>query len=584
MLLGFAASITPASAQGSIFPALPGGGNPFPTELQAPPVGPGGTAAAPAAGDTPAYVLPGQSAPDPAHEIVPATAAPEFAPGWSFTPFLSISEAFNDNVYQTQSGKKADFITYINPGLSVRGDTPRVQASLNYAPTAAIYASQSGQSYFGQNLNAYGLGTLVENTVFLDARAFAGLTPSSGGFLVGPNGFGNPGFGGFGGNNLSTFSNLLGRDGQTQTYSFSVSPYVVERFGSAGTLTVAYRGSFSSQNSQYSDNTAFNASSIPVSGSLSNSNTFTNEELVQFVSGSALGRFQDTALFDSSQLIGNGVTDGAYQTFITNKLGYAVTRVVAVFGELGYEDIGYPNGAPPVTIQDAVWAIGTTLTPDPASTITVGYGHRYGFNSAFLDGLYAITARTSVYARYQTGLGTDLQTLQSLVALSGTDPYGRVVDSNTGAPLFIGTPGVGLQGNGTLNRTRIFSAGITTSFDRDTVSLGLNGSDQTAIASATGVPSGPSTSISGNLSWTHQISEAASTSLYFGYGKQKQSYAVIAGSDTTDTFFGALATYRYAFTPTLTGQAQYGYFQRDSALALRRFSQNVALIGLTKQF
>ncbi len=392
------------------------------------------------------------------------------------------------------------------PLLLVRGDTPRLQASLHYAPTAGIYAANSGQDFVAQNLNAYALATLVEDALFLDARAFAGVSPTSGGFPVGAAGFGAPVLGGFGSG--SATSTLLSGSNQTQSYSVAVSPYFVHRFGDAGTLTVADRVSVSAFSDSLSGgNASFygaNGNAIPVAGSQPNSNLFSNEELVQFVSGSAFGRIRDTALLDASQTSGNGVVGGAHQTFVTNRLGYALTRSVTVFGEAGYEAIGYPSASPPVAIDDAVWAAGTTLTPNAASTITAGYGHRYGFNAAFLDASYAVTARTTVFARYQTGLGTDLQTLQTLLTLSGAGPNGDVVDSTTGAPLFIGNPGLGVQGNATLNRTRTFSAGVTTALDRDTISAAIIGSDQSALASsrpASGslASAGSSRAISGNL-------------------------------------------------------------------------------------
>jgi hypothetical protein len=257
--------------------------------------------------------------------------------------------------------------------------------------------------------------------------------------------------------------------------------------------------------------------------------------LLQFVTGSALGRIKDVALVDASQFYGNGITDGAHQTFVTNQLGYAVNRVLFVFGELGYEDIAYPKALTPVKISDAVWSVGATLTPDPDSTITVGYGHRYGFNSAFLDGSYMVTARTRIFARYQAGLGTDLQQLQGVVAISGVDRFGNVVDSQTGAPLFLGNSALAIQGNGTLNRTKTFSAGASTALDRDTISVGIVATDQKTVASTTFVANGTSSkAISGNVSWQHQISEAAQTTLYFGYGVQNQPFAYSAPAQTAN--------------------------------------------------
>jgi hypothetical protein len=169
-----------------------------------------------AASETAPSPASGAFVPDAAHGIVPQNGG-EFAPGWTVAPQINIAEAFNDNIRQTERGRKADFVTYVGPLLLVRGDTPRLQASLHYAPTAGIYAANSGQDFVAQNLNAYALATLVEDALFLDARAFAGVSPTRGGFPVGAAGFGAPVFGGFGSG--SATSTLLSGSNQTQTAS-----------------------------------------------------------------------------------------------------------------------------------------------------------------------------------------------------------------------------------------------------------------------------------------------------------------------------------------------------------------------------
>src|SRR6202041_1400261 len=96
----------------------------------------------------------------------------------------------------------------------------------------------------------------------------------------------------------------------------------------------------------------------------------------------------------------------------TNQLNYVLNRAVTAFGSIGYEDIDY-SGENSLAIHDITWQIGTTLTPNPRSTLTMSYGHQQGVNSANVSGLYELTARTSISVSYGQTLGTQLQSLQS---------------------------------------------------------------------------------------------------------------------------------------------------------------------------
>jgi hypothetical protein len=278
---------------------------------------------------------------------------------------VNVAEAFNDNIFQS-SHRVSDFVTYVTPEVSVRAQTRRLQASVDYAPTAEIFASHSGQDVVAHNLHAYGVATLVEDTLFLDLRGFAGVSPTTGSTPLGSSGLATPGFGGFGRSSANATA-YLSKDNQTQSHSFSAAPYFVHRFADAGTFTIADRIA------QSSYSTLGATPAYVARGAQTNSSLLTNEELAQFVTGSALGRVRNVTLADASQFYGNGVTNGAHQTFITNQLGYAISRSLLVFGELGYEDIAYPKAIPGVRIGDAVWAGGATLTPDPDSTVTLGY-------------------------------------------------------------------------------------------------------------------------------------------------------------------------------------------------------------------
>src|SRR5580700_784681 len=80
--------------------------------------------------------------------------AASVGPGWTFTPSLTLQEAFNDNVFQTASDRRWDLITYVTPGLAIYGDTQNVQLRFNWAPSLEWYARNSQLDQLAQNLSA----------------------------------------------------------------------------------------------------------------------------------------------------------------------------------------------------------------------------------------------------------------------------------------------------------------------------------------------------------------------------------------------------------------------------------------------
>ncbi len=41
-----------------------------------------------------------------------------------------------------------------------------------------------------------------------------------------------------------------------------------------------------------------------------------------------------------------------------------------------------------LNVNDLTWSVGTTLTPDPDTSLTVSYGHLNGYNSLSVNGHY----------------------------------------------------------------------------------------------------------------------------------------------------------------------------------------------------
>jgi uncharacterized protein (PEP-CTERM system associated) len=494
-------------------------------------------------------------------------------PGWTILPRIDVSEAFNDNIFQRQNNRSSDFITYITPAINIAGNTPSVQTRIYYAPTGVIYASHGSQDLIAQNLNGFATVTVVPDAFYVDLRGYAAVLPTFGGLPNSSGGFGITQGSGIG----QSTSPFLTRNNATQTETFSVAPYVVHRFGSFGTFKAGYSYSYSAF-SQLSGFTAFPLSTSDANGSLN-----THNEVLQFTSGEDFGRFRELILATGTQFQGSGVTSGAYQYILTNQLGYAITPEVVIFGEVGVEDIHF-SGTPTTNIQDFVWAVGAQWTPNPDSIITVGYGHKYGTESALLNASYALTARTRIYGQYQTGLGTDLTQLQSFASNTSVDPFGNSVDQTTGAPIGLTNGALRVSGNNNLYQTKTFTGGATVSLDRDQITLQASWQDRKIMATTNRFGASSSSGYSALVGWTHQLNPDTVSNLYFSYGRQNgnQFFAGLGG-EVEDTY-AVQAAVRHNFTETLSGIAQYTYTDRVANIPGLSFTQNVFLLGLSKQF
>jgi uncharacterized protein (PEP-CTERM system associated) len=509
---------------------------------------------------------------------VPAAAGPR-NPAWSFTPSIGLEELFNDNIFQTQTNRRADFITAVTPALEVHGDTPRVNLNLRYAPTLEVYARTRSADAIAQQLLGTGTATLIPDTLFVNARALASVQPSGGGLggLVGSSAsLGSPLSGGFGGT-TAPGALVLGKENRAQTIGFSVTPYLMHRFGDFGTGKLGVTLSYSDVSS------GTEATPIPGTATGLSQRQQTGEATAQFQSGAAFGRVRDFVLLDAAQSTGTGVMRGARSDVATNWIGYALNRMVMPFAEFGAESIYY-NTAVPTHIDDAVWEAGVVLMPNPDSQLSIGYGHHQGADSIDVRGYYALSARTRLTASYTTGLATDVQQIQSQLGLASFDPLGNAVNVETGAPLFLGN---GLLGTQTaLYRSHTLSLTGTTLLDRDSLTVSVQRQQQTPVGNASagtggGVVQGiaqDGTTLTG--SWTHLISERTSLGTSASY-TLSTFHTTTTG---TERFLAATAGVSYRLSETVSTIARYSFFDRNSNFAGRSFTDNVVLVGVTKRF
>lgn len=519
--------------------------------------------------------------------LLPRTTGPAFLVNAS----LGVDAGVTDNALRIERPRRADVFTVISPDLQVSGDTSRLKVNLNYAPVASVYAQTSSQTRFDQYGNGTALATLVPEAAFLDLRGSVTQQSRTGGY----------------GQTSSTVA--LNRNDQIQTTAFSVTPYAEHRFGGLGTARLGYSLARTIQNG-YGSQDALNTQALLSNGFGATGNLTTQRERASFVTGENLGRVNDVAVLEAVQYSGVGAYRGAHRNQATNDVGFAVTRTITALAGFGYQDLRF-NGVPGVRIREPIWSVGGRLTPNPDSSVTLTYGRRDGFNAAAADGSYSPTARTRVFVRYATGLTTDAEEQQNLLATTNVGPTGLLVDSVTGAPVSSSSGAFGTQ-NG-LYRLRRFSITGLLLLNRDSVSVSLQQDDRTSVntvpagTGGTAAPASASNSgVLGTLAWEHELSPAMTSSASLSYGVDDNGLAGTGSSSGSGSGSGSQRTVQtslalhYVFTETLTGSARYLFTDRSGGgrtgpatglgtgvgvgQAGQTLTENLLLVGLRKSF
>jgi uncharacterized protein (PEP-CTERM system associated) len=505
--------------------------------------------------------------------------APSTGGGWTFTPGLSLEEAWTDNILNSGTDRRWDLLTIVTPSFSLVGDTPNAQVQLSFGPEFRLAARTHQENSITNQLLGTGLFTIVPDEFYLDARAFAGSAPLFGGF-----GSLEPGI-------VPNLANLntqfagtgtigLSNQNTVQTSSLSISPYWLHQFGDTGTAKIGY----SFTQSSYAQGNSYLPAFIPTGANAVHQ--LTNEGTAQFTTGERFAPFNNIVSADLQESTGNSFAGKSSNYTFYDRLSYDVNRDISVFGELGHENIYYGSGAA-IRINDVIWLFGGTWTPNPDSTITISYGHQDGTTSVEVDGSYALTPRTRISASYNNGVQTYLQGIGNQLDLAALNASGQAVNSQTGAPLLFGTNGLGVQ-NGVF-RSKAFTLTGTTVLDRDEFSVSLQVAENTTLAQAPvnfvspfAIPAPPVGSTDNSksvyLSWLHQIHQDLTLTTSAAY-----STSQISGSGNEQSVAGNV-TMQYLLSPTLTATASYSYFNRTSTIPGVGFYQNLVLVGLSKQF
>jgi len=225
--------------------------------------------------------------------------------GWSIVPRVTIAETFTDNVALVNSGRQAEQITEISPGVRITSDGSRVKAYLDYALSGVAYAQNSSPNRSQNALNTFGSIEALDQWLYLD---FSGAisqqsisafgTQSSDEKLINPN--------------------------KTEVASYRVSPYFRGRLGSMVNYEARYSRTLTHSNASEASGVATSDSAVYLRGDTAfrslNWSSNVNRQVIDY----SAGRSTEADSVDAG-------------------LSYSVTPQFIVFANAGRESSNYTS-------------------------------------------------------------------------------------------------------------------------------------------------------------------------------------------------------------------------------------------------
>lgn len=476
--------------------------------------------------------------------------APLFAAQWHVQPRLMLGETYSDNITLAPAGsEESDFVTQINPGVSVNGQGRRVKLNLNYTLQNAIYASDSKRNASNHQLAATGNAELIKDIFFVDARSSISQQ------IVDPQGR-------VGLDNLN-----IGNQGDVFTYGFS--PYLKLRMAS-----------YAKAELRFNDDHVENQSS-------SISDAETQEYTAHINSGPRFGRLNWDADYHQQDLLRKTVGDSHYQNANAN-VRYHLLSSWNLLARGGYEDNSLPDIANPyngsywsaglewvpsphfsasATTGENNWDADLSLRPTDRTFLHVGYRDR---NVGLVRGP-SWNVNLSHRTRHTTWQGsyseesTTVQTLQ----VSGqqfftlVDSQGNViVDSNTGLPVVLVRNVFSLTNEDFIRKRGQLA--VTLNTGKSNVVLSVFNEHRTYSLSNN------SEYVVGTTdSWTWKFAPRTSSMIGGGWQQTRP-----ANSNQHDQLWhGSIGLIR-KLSPKVNGSLEYSYLQRNSILASGDYTEN----------
>lgn len=319
---------------------------------------------------------------------------------WRVNSGLGISERYSDNDNRSATDKKDKFVTVVSPDISLSGSGG---GKVRYDVLASVnhHESSDGNDSTNPALNGSANAELIDQILFFDLSSTINQN------RVDP-------FRSSGDDDVSRSRS----DNATTTYSYTLSPYLVDRINSFADMELRY-----SYDEQWNSDSEVSDSS---------------REAVSFKlnSGSDFSVF-DWGLVGNYSKVDNDDSDTAQSNNDELKsadlrLGYRVNRKLRLRGSVGREWNDFDSVRS--DIDGERWDFGLIWTPNKRTTVDIGYGERFFGNAPTVDISYR--RKKSVFTASYVKELTDARTLRSERGIFDEDPFGNPIDPATGDPVF----------------------------------------------------------------------------------------------------------------------------------------------------
>jgi len=275
---------------------------------------------------------------------------------WRIEPSVGASVTYSDNANQSENDPQDQISLTVSPGVIVRSEgSRRVEATLSYfMQGVARFGGEDDSSDLYHNLNATGYAELVEDFLFIDANARISQELIS---LLG-----------------SPADVTINDSNRATTGSYSISPYVKQRFGTFADAEARYTLS----GVLFEEDVASDLLSNVFSASLNSGSRFNTLTW-------GLGySFRDVS--DRNY----GISDTSYTYERADlSLGYALTRKFRLIGNVGNEWIEYDSDlAAANNRDDSIWSAGFAWSPSRRTSLEATMGERFFGDTYSLSASY----------------------------------------------------------------------------------------------------------------------------------------------------------------------------------------------------
>jgi uncharacterized protein (PEP-CTERM system associated) len=341
--------------------------------------------------------------------------APSASAGvWTITPRLGVRETYTDNLFLDSSGK-GDFVTEVNPGILIRGETERLIFDLDYTLQNLIYADNDDHHTINHNLLTSGNAELVEQLLFVNAYA-----------SVNQQNINNTAPGAFLSSGLQDNINITSENDRRTVTAYGVSPYLMHHFGNKANVDLRFTyGDLDSESS--GDAGGFKSQAMRYLASLTSGTHFTN--------------FPWALTYDRQEIDYNAGTQTKLEHFL-GELDYAYNRQFALVGAAGYENHVFEAVDPinPSQIlrrdpSNVIWDVGFKWTPSARTSLKATYGQRFYGSRYFVDFAHRSRHITWLLNYQEEPFTTSMQQLYQSQLMRGGYSGRIAVDPITGDPI-----------------------------------------------------------------------------------------------------------------------------------------------------